>query len=179
MKDGKLSNWVQVAANVGIFAGLVLVALEMQQNSELLRLQLVKEEANNYIASEFSIAGEKYPEVFQKMLSDPENLSLSEMRVLESKLWGHNVQRWLGTYRLYESGLVNESEWKALVNTDVRFAFGNSYSRAWWEVLSAGDILPKEFVEYVDARMVETSDNYTAEFFDSVQKQLRKNQSKQ
>ena len=37
---GKLGKWLQVGANVGILAGLILVALQIQQNSELGRLYL-------------------------------------------------------------------------------------------------------------------------------------------
>lgn len=174
METSKISNWVQIGANVGIFAGLLLVALQMQQNSQLMRLQLLKEEANNYIASEFSIAGESYAEVFQKMLEEPENLSLSEMRVMESKLWGHNVQRWWGNYRLYEAGLVEASEWKAQIDADLPFAFGNPYSRAWWDVFRTYGFLPEELADYIDSKVEESPLNGTVEYYRDVQIELSK-----
>jgi len=35
---------------------MLLVALEMRQNSELVRMQLIQEETNSYIAGEMAIA---------------------------------------------------------------------------------------------------------------------------
>ncbi len=33
MDSNKLANWLQVGANIGIVGGLVLVALQLEQNS--------------------------------------------------------------------------------------------------------------------------------------------------
>ncbi len=37
MDSNKLANWLQVGANIGIVGGLVLVALQLEQNSDLAR----------------------------------------------------------------------------------------------------------------------------------------------
>ena len=37
MDSNKLSNWLQVAGNFGLLAGLVLVAVQINQNSEQLK----------------------------------------------------------------------------------------------------------------------------------------------
>ena len=36
MNTGKFNNWLQIAANLGILIGLILVGFQMRQNSELL-----------------------------------------------------------------------------------------------------------------------------------------------
>ena len=48
--------------------------------------------------------------VWEKHLTEPENLSLSDMRVLEANYWGP-IKRWQMNYSLYEKGLLESSEW--------------------------------------------------------------------
>ncbi len=55
MDSNKFSNWLQVAPNIGILAGLILVGLQMQQNTDLLRMQLLKDEATSYLSTENTI----------------------------------------------------------------------------------------------------------------------------
>ncbi len=40
MSEGRLANWVSVGANLAVFAGLVLLILELQQTRELTRAQI-------------------------------------------------------------------------------------------------------------------------------------------
>ncbi len=55
---GKLGQWLQVGANVGILASLILVALQMQQSIDLARIQLENQMAEADTATEMTIAGE-------------------------------------------------------------------------------------------------------------------------
>lgn len=40
----KTGNWLQVTANLGIVAGLILVGVQLQQNTDLLKTQLLDDE---------------------------------------------------------------------------------------------------------------------------------------
>ena len=164
MDSNKISGWLQVAANIGILAGLILVGLQMQQNSDLLRMQLLKEEATSYLATESVILGENYADVYAKSITDPKSMSIADMRIEDTMLWSHGVVRWSNTYRLYELGLVEEEQWKSEVTRDLAFLYGSAYGRAWWDKVSA-DIevvhadperqafVPEELLKYIDERM--------------------------
>jgi hypothetical protein len=36
----KLNNWLMLAANLGVIAGIILLAVELQQNNSLLETQI-------------------------------------------------------------------------------------------------------------------------------------------
>ena len=61
--SSKLSNWLQVGANFGILVGLVMVAFQMQQATQMLELQLRKQEVDSFIASSLSTIGESFREI--------------------------------------------------------------------------------------------------------------------
>ena len=174
---GKLGQWLQVGANVGIIAGLILVALQMQQSIKLTRVHLEKQEAEAYIATEMDIAGENFAQVWQKSIEHPEDLTLAEMRVMEAGLWGHGMIRWVNSYRLYELGLLDDEEWRIDVGADVPFALGNSYGRAWWEDLKnkphIAAFIGQELIDHINSVIENSSPDYVKENYRRIQQNLK------
>ncbi len=171
------SQWLQVSANVGILAGLILVALQMQQSLNLTRVQLEKQEAEAYIATEMDIAGENFAQVWQKSIEQPEDLTLAEMRVMEAGLWGHGMMRWVNSYRLYELGLLDDEEWRIDVGADVPFALGNSYGRAWWEDLKnkphIAAYIGQELIDHINSVVESSSPDYVKQNYRRIQQNLK------
>ena len=173
----KLGDWLQIGASIGVIAGLVLVAVEMRQNSQLVRMQLIQEETNSYIAGEMSIAGDNFAESFQKMLKEPENLSISEMRVIDADYWGHTMYRWVGAYKLYEEGLYEAEAWQSMVDLDASFMFGNPYGRAWWDSNRTNVLIPKAMVDYIDDALKDVSLDETENIYREMQDGVKKYRS--
>ena len=132
MDSNKSAQWFNLLANIGIVIGLILVILQMNQNEKLMRIQLLNQYSESYIAADTTIAGENLPLVWQKSIEEPENLTLAEMRILESQTFSP-LLRWLNLYKLAKADILDESVWKTEVSTDVAFYFGTPYARAWWE----------------------------------------------
>ena len=84
MKFDKLNNWLRVIADLGILIGIVLVLVQMNQNEDLMRAQIMSQYHDSYSAYEASFAGENLPAIWEKSLLEPENLSLGELRAMES-----------------------------------------------------------------------------------------------
>ena len=42
-------DWLQIVANVGLITGLILVGLQLKQNSDLLKTQLLYEESGRFM----------------------------------------------------------------------------------------------------------------------------------
>ena len=78
MNTGKFNNWLQIAANLGILIGLILVGFQMRQNSELLGAELVFMENQRLIDGARALAGEYPSSVFAKHLTNLEDLSFQE-----------------------------------------------------------------------------------------------------
>lgn len=185
MEASKLANWLQIGANTGILAGLVLVGFQMQQASDLLRMQLIKDEATSYISTENTILGDNYAAVYQKSIEDPMNMSIAEMRIEETMLWSHSVYRWANTYRLYELGLLEAADWQSEVQMNASFFFSTPYGRAWWDttyeywtgVLAEPDnnsYIPEELLEYINDQVGTLPLNRTTDAYDKLKENLKK-----
>ncbi len=168
MESSKFGYWLQIGANVGMLIGLILVGLQMQQNSKLMELQIINDQNEAYIDGLWAAAGEQYADVWEKHLTEPENLSLSEMRVLEAGLLAP-LSRWKTKYALFERGLLKSSDWKDAVRTDTTFLFASDYDWAYWQVIKIGGTYPQELVNYIDARLAEAPDRTPASFYQRVQ----------
>jgi len=168
MNSSKLSDWLQIAANVGIVGGLLLVGVQLKQNSDLLKTQLLYEESSRLVALETQVVGEIGAEVWAKSISEPQNLSLSEQRVMEALLWSF-VEQLRSTRLLAELGLLEDEEWKLRVNSDTAYYLANDYGRAWWANYSKGNTsLHHDLILEINFRLSEVETNFTATYTKSV-----------
>ena len=162
MKHFEYKGWLQLSANAAILAGVVLVIFQLRQNAELLEFQILKQEADSYIAGDLMMIGENYADTWQKMIEEPENLNLAELRAIESHLWAHDIVRWRSLYELHSRGLLDEDAWKRILSDDLEYELAHPYGRAWWEAIkdSTGLIkLQRELVEFVDDGLAKAPHN--------------------
>jgi len=101
-------RWLNVIANIGVLIGLLSVLFQMKQDQELLRVTLTNDYYTSYITADTSFAGESLPAIWEKALLDPKNLSIKDMRTMESQTFAP-INRWINLYRLSEAGIVDES----------------------------------------------------------------------
>jgi hypothetical protein len=161
----KTSDWLQVTANLGIVAGLLLVGVQLQQNADLRKTQLLYEESIRMVELETKVVGENAAKVWAKSLTDPRNLTLEEQRIMEALLWSY-AEQLRATRMLAELGLLEDEEWRFRVRNDTSFFFGNRYGTAWWKEFSdEGSTLPQDLIDAVNARLSETSPDSTLDYF--------------
>ena len=161
----KTNNWLQIVANLGIVVGLLLVGVQLKQNSDLLRTQLLYEESDRAMQLEALLVGEDGAKVWAKAMEDPENLTLAEQRIMEALLWSYTEQ--LRSVRLLaELGLLDNTDWRLRVQNEAGFFYGSRYGSAWWKNFSGGNdpVLPKDLVGAVDEQLSQHSPNYTVEY---------------
>ncbi len=168
MNSGKLSNWLQIAANVGIVVGLLLVGVQLKQNSNLLKTQLLYDESRRAVDLETLVVGENGAEVFAKSISDAENLSLPEQRIMEALLWSF-VEQLRSTRLLTELGLLEDEEWRLRVSSETGFYLANDYGKAWWVNYSSGNSsLPDDLKAAINARLSDVDHNFTIDYFRAI-----------
>ena len=176
MRSSKLSDWLQIAANVGIIAGLLLVGAQLKQNSELLKTQMLYEESSRLVDLETQVVGEIGAEVWAKSISDPRSLNLAEQRVIEALLWSF-VEQLRSTRLLGQLGLIEDAEWRARVNSDAAFYLGNEYGRAWWANFSDGNTsLPADLVMEIDSHLANAAPDYTLDYAKAVMELLNESE---
>jgi hypothetical protein len=165
MDTNKISNWVQIIASLGMMIGLVLVGLQMKQNEEILRIQIMSDYYTSYVEAESNFSLD-HAKAYQKSVEEPENLTLTDMRLLEGQSF-NPLLRWVNLYRLSQEGIVSEDAWKNQVTLDATFYFGTPWRRAWWNkesVLFEGILLPTELKNYIQSHL---NDDNVYENFES------------
>ena len=168
-----IGYWLQIFSNIGILIGLVLVGLQMKQNSDLLRIQLLYEESDRYTNAERILMGEEPAKVLAKSLTNPTEMTLDERRIVDVYFYT-TVEHWFAGYRLNVQGLIEEQDWKHRIRRDAEYIFGNAYGVAWWKVYSRVTSLPKELIDVVDAELsqIEDSNSFALQFDQLIQEEL-------
>jgi hypothetical protein len=108
----KVNKWLTLVANFAILAGLVFLALEIQQNTNAVRSAAVQEATN--IAREHPLMYAQNPEVNRLAMAEYSSLSEEDQRRrfwLDVSFW-HAMQ---GLYRQNELGTLPEQEWEVWV----------------------------------------------------------------
>jgi len=164
--SSKLNERLQIAGNVGIIIGLLLVGVQLSQNSSLLKTQLLFEESGRLMMLETQYIGENAAEIWAKSIEDPAGLTLAEQRVMEALLWSVTEQ-WRATRMLVDLGLLEDNEWRPRVDADTEFMFGNRYAAAWWaNFTSNGNAsLPADLVDAINDGLATADPNFTPNHF--------------
>jgi len=165
----RIVGWLQVIGNLGIVGGLVLVGFQLQQNSEILKTQVIVGESQSVINQELQIVGENGAAVWAKAMTDPMNLSYEEHRIMESIYWSQ-LEGWANLVRLQRLGLVEvEGEFRAA--QEAPFFFGNTYGRAWWNVRR--DIVSNPLRKAIDQQLSDRP-NFTLDIQDRLEAELKR-----
>lgn len=151
MNFTKLTPWLTIIANLGLVAGMVLVAYEINQNSQLARTALINE--GNIASNQFwaNLMGETPADVIAKAVECPEAMTYSDFIVMDAFLFtGMNIQ--YRNYELAQEGIFTDEDWRASVEGYAAWYLGNPYGRAWWET-EGETFFAKEFSDYVDLQL--------------------------
>jgi len=176
MDQEKLNRRLQIIANLGIVAGLALVGVQLKQNSDLLKMQLLYEESQRSIDIETLVIGEDAAQVWSGSLTDPANLTLAEQRVMEAMLWSY-TENLRATQMLSQQGLLKDEEWRQRVEADSAFYLANPYARAWWDNYSADSDLPHELTEAINARLARVDRDFTSQYMEAIMTELVEKQA--
>ena len=130
MKAGKIGEWLQVIGSFGVLAGLILVALQIQQNTVLVRAELRSNAADAWINIDASKQSESFASVLAKSIVEPQELTAAEILELDGYLFTY-MDQLDRDQDLYDLGVFDNPP-KSLVRGSLHDYFGNEFARAWW-----------------------------------------------
>ena len=145
MTAEKLSHWLQIAASVGVFVGLVLVYYEMRQTRDIAVLGQTVNAFNSLVERNVAEIGEKPYEAVVKACSSPDELTEEEAYILDTKFWNHLtvVLRYRRTHEIFELNLNNT--WQDVATPEFRQIFETLPGRRWFE--SVAPNLPRDVID--------------------------------
>jgi hypothetical protein len=141
MKLEKMSHWLTIFGHLGLLVGIALVGVQIEQNSQLTRVQLSVARWSDDLNLHLAMMGENPAAVVAKAIENPSELSVEDAQVLEAYrlYWGlANVRR----VYMYEMGMddippptfeLDDSR------TDLAIAvLGNRYMKATHDEIGIG-----------------------------------------
>ncbi len=131
MKLERFNAWLQVGASLGLIAGLLLLAVEIQQTRDLTRLQMRLDRDDALQQTELAMLGEEPAVAWAKSIRDPSSLSDAEAKVVDSYLV-NLLLLYTRTARMEEAGLTDLSQLERTIRSSAWLYFGNPFARRWW-----------------------------------------------
>ena len=154
----RVNSWLSLIASVGILAGLILVAIELNQNSDQLRLQLTFQANQKIFENNRDLLGDNPTPAYAKAITDPENLTYEEFLIADSYVL-NLLNEWEERFLIYEAGLITDRDWKRHIDEDIYWALGNRFAQTRWQTYKSS--FESEFAQYVDQALINTDENST------------------
>lgn len=137
MMSEQINKWLTLVANIGVIFGLILVALELRQNSELMRVQIHQARADSAMASnEQSFNSDYIPPILVKVqqgddLSPEESIRFTDY----FRAMNRNQDNVLSQY---DAGMLGNNTPRSIVTYVCQFINGSEASLAAWEYTKGG-----------------------------------------
>jgi hypothetical protein len=163
MQRDKLNQWLLLISQLGILMGLILVGYQIQQTTELAKIQLFSDITSSRIDMAGATLGENSAPTIAKSLTEPEALTLAELYVMDAFLIRglNEVRRAEVLRRLGLDIGISTSE-----NIHA-FYFGNEFAQKWWAGFMESHTKDDVLIE-VDRLIRSTSPDRTSKIFDYV-----------
>jgi hypothetical protein len=182
LENSKLFNWLQLGGILGVIVGLVLVGVQIQQATELTRLQMENEwRVNSWQQKEFTMMGESPAQIVAKATDSPGSLTTEELLIFETYLNSY-LEYWSTMKVFSDEGLVPEDRWREPFNwvegpeeySGMTYYFGNHVAQAWWDAVaeSGGWRVDPEFFEAANKAIRRVDPNELVKWQDLIRLKL-------
>ena len=133
MNESRVTEWITIATNLAVLAGLILLVIEIRQNNNLAKLEALQERRSLLQQAEMEYFDPENSKVWVKSIMEPENMTLSEIRAMDAFM---NVQLLNSghIWNLGQAGLMSEEEAREWMLYDVNYLFSNTFAQTWWQV---------------------------------------------
>jgi hypothetical protein len=141
------SMWISLIASGGVLIGLILVAIELNQNTQQLRLQLEFQSDQKIVDNNRDLLGDNPTPIIAKSITDPKELTFEEALVASSYFL-NLLNEFETRYFIYQAGLIEEQDWKRHIDENICWTLGSQFAQTTWHTTKSS--FEPEFVEYVD-----------------------------
>jgi hypothetical protein len=168
MNIERVNRWLTLGANLGVLVGIVFLALEIRQNSEIARLQFTEDQHALWQEGEIAVFGDSIATLWERSITEPESLSLAELRMLDAYL-AFQLTRVSRISELEQAGMLEPGTAQTEAQGILPFFFDTTFAKAWWEI--EGKTWEPEVVEVVDPVVTGVSVNESANKLLNIQRE--------
>jgi len=138
-------DWISLLANIGVIAGLVLVAVQIYQSTRITRAQI----ANDYYLAdmtlELAMMGDDPVASWIKAVYTPEDIDQSDAAIID-RFFNYGMVQIQRLQKMHDLGLA-PADWNERINY-LGWHLGNEVGRRWWAYSKEG--FPDDFIQTVD-----------------------------
>ena len=150
MDTDKINRWLTLAANIGVLAGIIFLAMELQQNNEILSAQARRDQLDaRSAAGALVIANADLSEILYKVSNGDKLTPFEEYRFGR---WAYQVFRnWEWQHEEYLEGTLSEED-LPVVGWANQFKVHHPMLQNVWRERKAN--LSPEFVQFIDGSVI-------------------------
>jgi hypothetical protein len=164
----RFGTWLALVANIGVVGGLVLLAVELRHNTQVVRAQAVAGLLTGQTSAETSFMGDDTAAAMATAIASPDSLSDEEIL----RMWAYLNTAVISaeqTYSMYSLGLATEEDRKAAASKVadwLSFPFGI----VWWNEMKTN--FPSDLAGDIDVALADRDPLYLQRQLEGMKKGL-------
>jgi hypothetical protein len=127
--SGSARSWIEIGSVLVLVGGLVMVAAQIRQSTEITRVQLDTSVQQNWRTVDGTRQSEEFAKVLAKSIENPQDLTLAEFFELDAYYQGV-LDQLEAVAKHVESGYRKESL-EDIFSNNAEIYFGNAFAKAW------------------------------------------------
>jgi hypothetical protein len=171
VKLSHVNDWMKLIGNLGVFAGLVLVALQMQQANHIARSEQKAESTKSYQDVEVAMLGENGSSAWVKAVLDPASMTREEIKIMDAYMI-NALNFILRAQEREQAGLEPAGTFKSQLQ-NASFFFGNAFAQTWWKYEQVHHQNNPELVNNLNQAIAGFEPDHTAKWFLQMEQDLR------
>ena len=126
MDSNKVNRWLTLGANLGVLVGIVLILIELNQNSELMKAQMIQSRTDNISAKyDAQIHSDHWPQMWAKKYSAESDVewieSLDPVEHMRIRTYFfREFDELRNQYFQYQRGYLPDEFWNAAIRDQIR-----------------------------------------------------------
>ena len=129
MITDKLNRWFTMLVNLSVLAGIVLVAVQIQQNTDITKAQMANEYYLLDAQLELTMMGESPAQSLEKAIYFPDELNKEDAVILD-RYFNFGILQLQRIRKMIELGVADEELYQERVGY-LRWHLGNEAGRRW------------------------------------------------
>ncbi len=166
MDTDKVNRRLTLAANVGVLGGLVLVAFQINQYTQITKAQMTNDYYLADMQLELAMMGDDPASSWIKAVYTPNDLT-NEDAVVVDRYFNYGMVQVQRLHKMYNLGLVDE-DWQDRIGY-LGWHLGNEVGRRWWAF--SKETLPDDLVQAVDEILASSERRYNQDLLDALMQQ--------
>lgn len=171
MKDIKVSQLLQVGANLAVLFGILLLVYELQQTRTLASTEFLASNTVGFQEIERSMMDPEVASIWVKAATDAASMTPTEIRVMDA--WLVNAYNYMrNSWRYERLGLAESGSTAVNLAVDAPFFFGSEFGVVWWDDLKQQHISDPDAVDFdamVDRALVGASSSSNIDYIRRLQ----------